>query len=151
VWRQFDRTNRNALQPFSGATTSSPDGDPEYADDVEVTVTSYVRWPESIRTLVPPPAAARFMPDRHRLTSRELSLDLTGVPLVPAPAHGLPLEYMEGPYRYHGTLRGVPVNGFAFYERSLALYRDWELADVLEAADPGERHEVAQIIEELRR
>jgi len=52
VWRQFDRTNRNALQPFSGATTSSPDKDPEYADDVEVTVTSYVRWPESIRTLV---------------------------------------------------------------------------------------------------
>jgi predicted secreted hydrolase len=151
VWRQFDRTNRNALQPFSGATTSSPDKDPEYADDVEVTVTSYVRWPESIRTLVPPPAAARFMPDRHRLVSRELALDLTGEPLVPAPAHGLPLEYMEGPYRYRGTLRGEPVSGFAFYERSLALYRDWELADVLEAAGPGQRDEVAQIIEELRR
>ena len=71
IWRQFDRTNRNAIQPFSGATTSSPDADPEYADDIEVTVTSYVRWPESIRTLVPPPAAARYMPDRHRLTSRE--------------------------------------------------------------------------------
>ena len=53
VWRQFDRTNRNALQPFSGATTSSPDAEPEYADDIEVTVASYVRWPESIRTLVP--------------------------------------------------------------------------------------------------
>ena len=132
IWRQFDRTNRNALQPFSGATTSSPDADPEYADDIEVTVTSYVRWPESIRTLVPPPAAARYMPDRHRLTSRKLDLDLTGEPLVPAPAHGLPLEYMEGPYRYHGTLRGEPVSGFAFYERSLALYRDWELADVLD-------------------
>ena len=106
VWRQFDRTNRNAIQPFSGATTSSPESDPEYADDIEVTVTSYVRWPESIRTLVPPPAAARYMPDRHRLTSRELGLDLTGEPLVPAPAHGLPLEYMEGPYRYHGTCAG---------------------------------------------
>ena len=134
IWRQFDRTNRNALQPFSGATTSSPDADPEYADDIEVTVTSYVRWPESIRTLVPPPAAARYMPDRHRLTSRKLDLDLTGEPLVPAPAHGLPLEYMEGPYRYRGTLRGEPVSGFAFYERSLALYRDWELVDVLDAA-----------------
>ncbi len=149
VWRQFDRTNRNAIQPFSGATTSSPDSNPEYADDVEVTVTSYVRWPESIRTLVPPPAAARYMPDRHRLTSRELRLDLTGEPLVPAPAHGLPLEYMEGPYRYHGTLRGEPVSGFAFYERSLALYRDWELADVLDAAGPGERDEVARAIAEL--
>lgn len=149
LWRQFDRTNRNALQPFSGATTSSPDSDPEYADDVEVTVTSYVRWPESIRTLVPPPAAVRYMPDRHRLTSCELGLDLAGEPLVPAPAHGLPLEYMEGPYRYRGTLRGKPVSGFAFYERSLALYRDWELADVLDAAGPGERDEVARAIAEI--
>jgi hypothetical protein len=39
---------------------------------------------------------------------------------------------MEGPYRYHGTMRGEPVSGFAFYERSLAMYRDWELIDVLE-------------------
>ena len=149
IWRQFDRTNHNALQPFSGATTSSPDSDPEYADDVEVTVTSYVRWPESIPTLVPPPAKARYMPDRHRLTSQKLDLDLTGEPLVPAPAHGLPLEYMEGPYRYHGTLRGEQVSGFAFYERSLALYRDWELADVLAAAEPGQRDEVARVIDEL--
>ena len=138
IWRQFDRTNGNALQPFSGATTSSPDADPEYADDIEVTVTSYVRWPDSIRTLVPPPAKARYMPDRHRLTSQKLDLDLTGEPLVPAPAHGLPLEYMEGPYRYRGTFRGEPVSGFAFYERSLALYRDWELAAVLEAAESSE-------------
>jgi hypothetical protein len=134
IWRQFDRTDRNALQPFSGATTSSPDAEPEYADDIEVVIASYVRWPESIRTLVPPPTAARYMPDRHRFTSRKLELDLTGEPLVPAPAHALPLEYMEGPYRYHGTLRGEPVSGFAFYERSLALFRDWELVDVLAAS-----------------
>jgi hypothetical protein len=50
---------------------------------------------------------------------------------VPAPAHGLPIEYMEGPYRYEGTLWGKPVSGFAFNERSLALYRDWELIEVL--------------------
>src|SRR4029077_8332238 len=134
VWRQFDRTNQNALQPFSGATTSSPDGDPEYADDVEVTITSYVRWPESVSPLVRPPAVARYMPDRHRLTSRKLGLDLTGEPVVAAPAHALPIEYMEGPFRYRGTLRGKPVSGFAFYERSLALYRDWELIDVLASA-----------------
>ena len=48
-----------------------------------------------------------------------------------APAHGLPIEYMEGPYRYRGTLWGNPVTGFAFNERSLALYRDWELVEVL--------------------
>ncbi|ULE35872.1 carotenoid 1,2-hydratase [Mycobacterium sp. IDR2000157661] len=139
IWRQFDRADRNALQPFSGATTSWPDGgpEPEFADDVEVTVLSHVRWPESVRTLVPPPAAARYLPDRHRLVSRRLGLDLTGEPLVAAPAHALPLEYMEGPYRYRGTLGGEPVTGFAFYERSLALYRDWELVDVL-AAEVGE-------------
>jgi hypothetical protein len=63
-----------------------------------------------------------------------LQLDLTGEPMVSAPAHGLPIEYMEGPYRYRGTMRGEPVSGFAFYERSLALYRDWELIDVLASA-----------------
>ena len=133
IWRQFDRTNGNALQPFSGATTSSPDRPmpPECAEDVEVTVSSYVRWPETVRPLVPPLAPARYMPDRHRLTCATLKLDLTGEPLVAAPAHGLPIEYMEGPYRYRGTLRGKPVSGFAFYERSLALYRDWELVEVL--------------------
>jgi predicted secreted hydrolase len=135
IWRQFDRTDGNALQPFSGVTVSYPDPAmaPECAEDVEVTVSSHVRWPNSIRPLVRPLASNRFMPDRHRLRCATLQLDLTGEPLVPAPAHGLPIEYMEGPYRYHGTLRGEPVSGFAFYERSLALYRDWELIDVLAA------------------
>lgn len=130
IWRQFDRTNHNALQPFSGATTSSHDSKPQCAEDIEVFVTSYVRWPEEVRTLVPPLAAERYLPDRHRITSRQLDLDLTGEPLVAAPAHALPIEYMEGPYRYRGTMGGKPVSGFALYERSLALYRDWELADV---------------------
>jgi hypothetical protein len=57
---------------------------------------------------------------------------------------------MEGPYRYQGTFRGEAVSGFAFYERSLALYRDWELADVLEMAEPADRDEVARLIEEQR-
>ena len=150
IWRQFDRTNHNALQPFSGATTSSPDSDPEYADDIEVTIDSYVRWPDEVKTLVPPPSTVRYMPDRHRLTSRELELDLVGEPLVAAPAHALPLEYMEGPYMYRGTFRGRPVSGFAFYERSLALYRDWELADVVAAADPAERELVLEDIAKSR-
>lgn len=130
IWRQFDRANRNAVLPFSGVTTSSPDREPEYADDIEVETHSYVQWPESVSPLVPPLSRVRYMPDRHRLTSRRLDLDLTGEPLVAAPAHALPIEYMEGPYRYRGTMRGEPVSGFAFYERSLALYRDWELADI---------------------
>jgi len=154
IWRQFDRTDHNAPQPFSGATTSSPEAgaDPEYAGDIEVSVDSYVRWPESVRTLVRPPAAARYMPDRHRLTSAKLDLDLTGEPLVAAPAHGLPLEYMEGPYHYRGTLRGEAVSGFAFYERSLALYRDWELLDVLASAVGESRvATLRQLVESGRR
>jgi predicted secreted hydrolase len=150
IWRQFDRTNHNALQPFSGATTSSADAGPEYADDIEVTVSSYVRWPESVNPLVPPLASARYMPDRHRLTSRRLGLDLTGEPLVAAPAHALPIEYMEGPYWYSGTMGGKPVNGFAFYERSLALYREWELEDVLAATDPDESELVTEDLAKSR-
>jgi predicted secreted hydrolase len=145
IWRQFDRTNRNAPQPFTGATVSLPDTAPEFVDDIEVDTTSYVKWPEEIRTLVPPPAKARYLPDRHRLTSRKLDLDLTAEPLVAAPAHLLPLEYMAGPYRYQGTYRGEEVRGFALYERSMALYRDWELADVLAAAGPDEREEITRI------
>src|ERR1700739_5022065 len=133
IWRQFDRTNGNALQPFTGVTTSYPDPTmpPECAEDVEITITSYVRWPETVRPLVRPLASARYMPDRHRITCATLKLDLVGEPLVAAPAHGLPIEYMEGPYRYRGTLWGKPVTGFAFNERSLAMYRDWELIEVL--------------------
>jgi len=137
IWRQFDRANGNALQPFSGVTTSYPDSafgpaqPPACAEDIEVTVSSYVRWPNTVRPLVRPPAPARYMPDRHRISCATMQLDLIGEPLVPAPAHGLPIEYMEGPYRYRGTLWGKPVTGFAFYERSLALYRDWELVEVL--------------------
>ncbi|MCK8642560.1 carotenoid 1,2-hydratase [Mycobacterium colombiense] len=139
IWRQFDRTNRNALQPFTGITTSHPDPAiaPECAEDIEVTVSSYVRWPEAMRPLVRPLAPARYMPDRHRITCATLQLDLVGEPLVAAPAHGLPIEYMEGPYRYRGTMWGEPVTGFAFNERSLALYRDWELVDVLSTTVAG--------------
>jgi len=133
IWRQFDRTNGNALQPFTGVTTSYPDPamPPDCAEDIEVDISSYVRWPNAVRPLVRPVAAARYLPDRHRITCATLQLDVVGEPLVAAPAHGLPIEYMEGPYRYRGTLWGKPVTGFAFNERSLALYRDWELVEVL--------------------
>ncbi|MGA8329622.1 MAG: lipocalin-like domain-containing protein [Mycobacterium sp.] len=155
IWRQFDRLNGNAPQPFTGVTVSYPDPAtaPECAQDVEVTTFSYVRWPDEVRPLLKPPASARFMPDRHRLRCASLQLDLTGEALVAAPAHGLPIEYMEGPYRYRGTMRGEPVSGFAFNERSLALYRDWELIDVLATtvenlspADP----QLVELVEQVR-
>ena len=142
IWRQFDRVNGNALQPFTGITASYPDpaAPPDCAEDVDVTISSYVRWPETVRPLVRPLAPARYMPDRHRITCATMQLDLVGEPLVPAPAHGLPIEYMEGPYRYRGTLWGKPVTGFAFNERSLAMYRDWELVEVLATTVANTEH-----------
>lgn len=135
-WRQFDRNQRNTLRPFTGATVtySEPGRSPECVEDIEVDTTSYVRWPESVRQLMRPPVAVRYMPDRHRLRSAALELELTGEPLVAVPAHALPVEYMEGPFRFVGTMRGQPVSGFGISERSIALYRDWELIDVLAVA-----------------
>jgi hypothetical protein len=56
---------------------------------------------------------------------------------------------MEGPYHYRGTLRGKPVSGFAFYERTLAMHRDWELVEVL-ATTLGEDSPLTQAVIELR-
>jgi hypothetical protein len=60
---------------------------------------------------------------------------------------------MEGPYRYSGTMRGEPVSGFAFNERSLALYRDWELIDVLattvENLSPADPH-LVELVGQVR-
>lgn len=132
VWRQFDRRIGNALVPFTGITVSYADGtEPECVEDLEVTTTGFVRWPDEIRSLMRPPSKPRYLPDRHTLRSTELDLELTGEPLVKAPAHALPLEYLEGPYRYHGTMRGRPVTGIALFEATDARYRDWELLDVL--------------------
>ncbi len=153
VWRQFDRRDRNAPRPFTGATVAYAAGDrePECVEDVEVRTQSYVRWPESVRQLMRPPVAARYMPDRHILASRTLDLELSGVPLVAAPAHALPVEYMEGPFFFEGTMRGKPVRGFGISERSLALYRDWELVDVLAASTEHLRaDEVTPLVETLR-
>ncbi len=146
VWRQFDRRIGNALVPFTGITASYADGTPpECAEDLDVTVTGYVRWPDEVRSLVPPQAKARYLPVRHALRSANLDLDLTGEPLINAPAHALPIEYLEGPYRYHGTMRGMPVTGAAFYEATDTMYRDWELIDVLATQIAANRAQYAAL------
>jgi predicted secreted hydrolase len=132
VWRQFDRRIGNALVPFTGITASYADGTPpECVEDLDVTTTSFVRWPDEVRSLMRPPSKPRYLPERHIIRSAALKLELTGEPLVHAPAHALPIEYLEGPYRYHGTMRGQAVTGVALYEATNAMYRDWELIDVL--------------------
>jgi predicted secreted hydrolase len=153
VWRQFDRRDHNAPRPFTGATVAyaANDRSPECVEDIEVITESYVRWPESVRQLIRPPVMARYLPDRHTLTSKALDLELSGVPLVAAPAHALPVEYMEGPFLFEGTMRGKPVRGFGISERSMALYRDWELVEVLAtSADYRGVAAVAVLAERLR-
>ncbi len=153
AWRQFDRRDRNAARPFTGATVAyaATDKDPECVEDIEVRTESYVRWPESVRQLMRPPVSARYLPDRHTLTSKALGLELSGVPLVAAPAHALPVEYMEGPFLFEGTMHGKPVRGFGISERSLALYRDWELVDVLATSVEYRGADgVAALVERLR-
>jgi predicted secreted hydrolase len=132
-WQQFDRRKGNALQPFSGATITyeDPHAAPRCVEDLEVDTTSYVRWPETVRQLMRAPAAGRYLPDVHTVSSNSLDMELTATPLVAIPAHALPIEYMEGPAYFEGSMGGRPVRGFGFWERSLALYRDWELVDVL--------------------
>ena len=150
IWRQFDRTNHNALQPFSGATTSSGDADPEFADDIEVTVTSYVRWPESVSPLVRPPSR----PDTCRTGTGSPHASSIWTWWGSRWWRPLRMRCRSSTWRARtgisGTLRGKPVSGFAFYERSLALYRDWELDDVLAAAEPGERELVLEDIAKSR-
>ena len=68
------------------------------------------RWPSAQVHARPAPAAlCQFATRSHRRA------------FGGGPGARLPIEYMEGPYRYRGTMRGEPVSGFAFYERSLAL------------------------------
>lgn len=152
AWRQFDRRDRNAPRPFTGATVCYADGrPPECVEDIAVRTDGYVRWPESVRQLIRPPVAARWMPDRHTFTSEALQLELHGSPLVDAPAHALPVEYMEGPFLFEGTMRGEPVRGFGISERSFALYRDWELVDVLATTRPRLADALRPLIESGRR
>jgi hypothetical protein len=132
IWRQFDRTDRDSVQPFTGATRYLPAGNRTVCSpDLDVTYSSYVKWPSSMPVFMPPPSPNRWLPSAHTIHAPGLGLELRCVPLVPAPAHGLPIEYMIGPVRWEGSVGGQPIAGVGFSERTLALYRDWELADVL--------------------
>ncbi|MFE9324636.1 hypothetical protein ACIHDR_17335 [Nocardia sp. NPDC052278] len=138
IWRQFDRTQRNSIQPFTGTTRYIPDGNRTlYAPDLEITNTGYVKWPSAMSVLVPPPSPNRWMASEHTLRVPSMDLELRCVPFVQSPAHALPIEYMIGPVRWEGTLAGKPIAGVGFSERTLALYRNWELADVLRATVSG--------------
>ncbi|MCB0927465.1 MAG: secreted hydrolase [Mycolicibacterium insubricum] len=153
VWRQFDRRAGNAEVPFTGITAVHPDGTVDCVEDLQVTTCSYVRWPDEVRSLMRPPSKPRYLPERQVLRSAALDLELVGEPLVPAAAHALPIEYQEGPYRWVGSMGGRPVTGVSLSEATNAMYRDWELLQVLEtqlALDDADSPALAAALEDTR-
>ena len=66
---------------------------------------------------------------------------------MPTPAHGMPIEYWNGPVRLVGTMAGRPVSGVGFHERSKLWHTPHDLVFVLrETLDhlPTEGDEFAQ-------
>jgi predicted secreted hydrolase len=131
VWQQVDRLRGNRLIPFSGATAATPDGRVLATTDVALDRLSFVRDPGTVRSQFQLTDGPRYFTDRYALRIPAWDLEVAADPLVPAPAHALPIEYWSGPTRVVGRMAGKPVSGFGFHERTLAFARDFELVDVL--------------------
>ena len=136
AWFMFDRTNRDAIVPYTGVTVSNPGTGVtpiKYSADLTQQIKSYVRFPFSSLPSFPlgVPSKAMWMPNVIELKSSDLKLDMVDTPVVPAPGHVLPVPYMTGPVTFSGTYKGVQHTGIGFFERSLGLYKNWELVDAL--------------------
>jgi predicted secreted hydrolase len=131
VWQQVDRQRGNRLIPFSGATAATPDGRVLATTDVTIDRLSFVRDPGAVKARYQLTAGPRYFTDRYALRVPAWDLDVVSEPLVPTPAHALPIEYWSGPTRVVGRMAGEPVRGFGFHERTMAFARDFELVDVL--------------------
>jgi len=131
-WRQFDREDRNSEYSFGGATIYSPAAGARFVGDIVYENLSYVRTENpAVTPLLPARSDVLYFPNRHRLSSAALDLQLEVDPIVSAPLLAFPVEYMHGPALLHGTLAGQPVKGIGSFELTLHLYRDFELASVL--------------------
>ena len=133
VWLHVDRHRTNRTIPFSGVTAATPDQRVLATTEFEIDRLSFVRDPRIVRPMHALGRGAAYFADRYRLRVPAWELDLCSEPLVPAPAHALPVEYWSGPTRVQGTVAGRAVRGFGFHERTLAFTRDFELVDVLRA------------------
>ncbi len=136
AWFMFDRTNRNEIVPYTGITASEPGTGvtpTDYTPNLTQQIESYVRFPFSSLPAfpLPVPSTAMWMPNVIDLKSTDFDMDLVSTPLVPAPGHVLPVPYMTGPTLFSGTYKGVHHTGIGFSERSLGLYKNWELTDAL--------------------
>jgi predicted secreted hydrolase len=128
LWRQFRRRRRDLPVMFSGVTATDPSGGTSFADDATTDILTYVRDPGLIEPLLADAqrlagrrTSIRYFFDAFRLRAPSLDLDLISTPLVAAPAHQMPIDYFSGPTRIEGTMRGRPVAGYGFHERTLPL------------------------------
>jgi hypothetical protein len=130
VWMHFDRRRTNRVIPPSVAIAIGPNGEVASTTEFHLERRSFARDLQA--GAAPYSAEARkYFSDRYRLYVPSWSLDLVSEPLIAAPALELPMAYWNGSTRLAGTLDGVPVSGFGFDERTYALFRDFELVDVL--------------------
>lgn len=128
LWRQFDREDGDRPVSFSGLTATDPAGATLFTDAIGCEILTFVRDPERIEPLLadaqrlagrrPSP---RFFFDAFRLTAPAFDLDITSRPLVAAPAHLMPIDYLSGPTVISGRMGGQPVSGLGFHERTLPL------------------------------
>lgn len=131
VWLQIDRRRGNRPIPFSGATAATPDGRALATTDLRLERLSFARDPGLVRPRYALASTPAYLTQRYRLQIPSWQLDVTADPLVPAPAHALPIEYWSGPTRISGVMQGRMVSGFGFHERTMLFFRDFELVDVL--------------------
>jgi hypothetical protein len=131
VWLHVDRHRANRWIPFCGVTAATSDLRVLATTEFAIERMSFVRDPGHVRPRYPLTRGAKYFTDRYRLRVPAWDLDLVSEPLVPAPAHALPIEYWSGPTRVHGSMGGRFVQGFGFHERTFAFARDFELVDVL--------------------
>ncbi|MBX3026559.1 secreted hydrolase [bacterium] len=131
VWLHVDRMRGNRPIPFSGATAATPDGRVVATSELTIERHSWVRDPGRVRPRSRLTRGAQYLADRYRLIVPAWELDVCSEPLVPAPAHVLPIEYWSGPTRVRGAVGGRPVRGLGFHERTWVFARDFELVDVL--------------------
>jgi hypothetical protein len=138
LWRQFDRQEDDRVVPYSGLTGTDPSGQTVFTDTFTVEIISYLRDPglfepllADVQQLAGVRSHIRYFFDACRLRAPAFGLDLLSAPLVPAPAHLMPIDYFSGPTRLRGTMNGQAVEGFGFHERTLPLSRPPQLIIVL--------------------
>ncbi len=131
AWQQFDAQRGDRLIPFSGVTAQGPAGEVRATTDFRIERLSFVRDPGAIRAMAPLARGPAWLTDRFHLSVRDWELSVTAEPLVPTPAHGMPIEYWNGPVRLVGTMAGRPVSGVGFHERSKLWHTPHDLVFVL--------------------